>query len=87
MVQVILLICLNVLLLVWLRLIRPAGDRTELIMAMMGTLSILGIYICGLILLANPNGSDGFRYRHLANIVSSWWKAPRTPSCKMLTPV
>ena len=59
--QVIILICLNVFLLVWLRLIRPAGDRTELIMTMIGCLSTLGIYICGLILLANPDASDGFR--------------------------
>lgn len=63
--QVIILICLNLVLLLWLRLIRPAGDRTELIMAMLSCLSTLGIYICGLILLANPNGSDGFRYSSL----------------------
>ena len=60
--QIIILVVLNVLLLLWLRLIRPAGDRTELIMAMIGTLSTLGVYICGLILLANPNGSEGFRF-------------------------
>ena len=55
------LIALNVLLLVWLRIIRPNGDRTELIMAMIGCLCTMGVYICGLILLANPNGSAGFR--------------------------
>lgn len=61
-VQVIILICLNVMLLLWLRVTRPAGDRSQLIMSMIGTLSTLGVYICGLILLANPHGSDGFRY-------------------------
>lgn len=59
--QVITLICLNALLLLWLRIIRPAGDRSQLVMAMIGCLSTLGIYICGLILLANPNGSTAFR--------------------------
>lgn len=60
--QIILLILLNTLMLVWLRIIRPSGDRTELIMAMLGVLSSLGVYICGLILLANPNGGPGFRW-------------------------
>ena len=61
-VQVIILIAITLVLLLFLRLIRPNGDRTALIMAMVGTLCTLGIYICGLLLLACPNASPPFRW-------------------------
>ena len=61
-VQVIILIVLTLVLLLFLRLIRPTGDRTALIMTMVGVLCTLGIYICGLLLLACPHASPHFRW-------------------------
>ena len=65
------MLVINSLFLIWLRILRPSGDRTELIMAMLGTLSSMGVYICGIILLANPNASPSFRYILACSLVVS----------------
>ena len=59
--QVITLIVVTVVFLLYLRLMRPNGDRTELILAMTATLMTLGTFVCGLILLTQPNASADFR--------------------------
>ena len=60
--QVIILLCLSVLFLVYLRVVRPLGERPALASALGAGLLELGTYICGIILLAKPHASTGFVY-------------------------
>ena len=58
--QCIILLCLSAFFLVYLRIVRPLGERPALASALGAGVLELGTYICGIILLANPDASEGF---------------------------
>ena len=60
--QSIILLCLSAFFLVYLRVVRPLGERPALASAMAAGVLELGTYICGIILLAKPDASSGFVY-------------------------